>query len=109
MLDSMLQKKSSGVDPHYLDIWLPAHDCDVDAAEKLVSNNFKCYAAFIIFPYLLNILQERYTEVSKKIHGLELEDPRSVPFNVDATYVVGGGSLHRRYVKILFSLTIVSS
>jgi hypothetical protein len=43
MLDFMLQKNSSGVDPHYLDIWLPAHDGDANAAEKLVSNNFKCY------------------------------------------------------------------
>jgi hypothetical protein len=42
-LDSMLQKKSSGVQPHYLDVWLPAHDGDADVAEKLVSNNIKCY------------------------------------------------------------------
>jgi hypothetical protein len=39
----MLQKKSSGADPHYLDVSLPAHDGDADATEKLVSNNFKCY------------------------------------------------------------------
>jgi hypothetical protein len=43
MLDSMLQKKSSGVDPHYLDVLLPAHDGDADAAKNLVSNNFRCY------------------------------------------------------------------
>jgi hypothetical protein len=41
----MLQKKSTGVKPHYLDIWLPAHDDDDEAmAEKFVSNNIKCYA-----------------------------------------------------------------
>jgi hypothetical protein len=40
----MLQKKSIGVQPHYLDVWLLAHDGDVDAVEKLVSNNIKCYA-----------------------------------------------------------------
>jgi hypothetical protein len=40
----MLQKKSSGVKPHYLDIWLPAHNIDGDAIEKLVSNNIKYYA-----------------------------------------------------------------
>jgi hypothetical protein len=40
----MLRKKSSGVEPHYLDVWFPAHDGDGDAAEKLVSNNIKCYA-----------------------------------------------------------------
>ncbi len=35
----MLQKKSSGVDPQYLDVWLPAHQGDADVVEKLVSNN----------------------------------------------------------------------
>jgi hypothetical protein len=43
-LDSMLQKKSTGVEPHYLDIWLPAHADDEAMIEKLVSNNIKCYA-----------------------------------------------------------------
>jgi hypothetical protein len=40
-LDSMLQKKSTGVEPHYLDIWLPAHNDDESTMEKLVSNNIK--------------------------------------------------------------------
>jgi hypothetical protein len=40
----MLQKKSTGVDIHYFDVWQPAHKGDAIAAEKLVSNNFKCYA-----------------------------------------------------------------
>jgi hypothetical protein len=40
MLDSMLQKKSTGVDPHYLDVWQPAHEGDAAVAEKLASNNF---------------------------------------------------------------------
>jgi hypothetical protein len=44
MLDSMLQKKSTGVEQHYLDISLPTHDDDEATAEKLVSNNIKCYA-----------------------------------------------------------------
>jgi hypothetical protein len=39
----MLQKKSIRVDSHYLDVWQPAHEGDAVAAEKLVSNNFKCY------------------------------------------------------------------
>jgi hypothetical protein len=43
MLDSMLQKKSAGVKPHYLDVWLPAHDDDEATVEKLVSNNIKCF------------------------------------------------------------------
>jgi hypothetical protein len=42
-LNSMLQKKSTGVEPHYLDVWLPVHDDDEARAEKLVSNNIKCY------------------------------------------------------------------
>jgi hypothetical protein len=44
MLNSMLQKKSTGVESHYLDIWLLAHDNDDATTEKLVSNNIKCYA-----------------------------------------------------------------
>jgi hypothetical protein len=40
----MLRKKSSGVQPHYLDVWLPTHDSDADTVEKLVINNTKCYA-----------------------------------------------------------------
>jgi hypothetical protein len=39
----MLQNKSTGVEPHYLD-WLPTHDNDEAMAEMLVSNNIKCYA-----------------------------------------------------------------
>jgi hypothetical protein len=39
----MLQKKSSGVQPYYLDVCLSAHNGDADTAEKLVSNNIKCY------------------------------------------------------------------
>jgi hypothetical protein len=44
ILDSMLQKKSTGVKPHYLNVWLPAHDDDEARVERLVSNNIKCYA-----------------------------------------------------------------
>jgi hypothetical protein len=40
----MLQKETTVVEPHYLDIWLLAHDDDEARAEKLVSNNIKCYA-----------------------------------------------------------------
>jgi hypothetical protein len=35
-------------------------------------------------------------EELKKIHGPKLEDPRSVPFNVDTAYVMGGGTPHGR-------------
>jgi hypothetical protein len=40
----MLQKKSTGVKPHYLDFWLPTRNDDEATMEKLVSNNIKCYA-----------------------------------------------------------------
>jgi hypothetical protein len=50
--------------------------------------------------YLLNILQEQYTQELRKIHGDDVEDPRSMPFNPDVVYVVGGGTPHGRYVKI---------
>jgi hypothetical protein len=40
----MLQKKNTRVEPHYLDVWLHVHDDDEAKAEKLVSNNIKCYA-----------------------------------------------------------------
>jgi hypothetical protein len=96
----MLQKKSSGVEPHYLNVWLPAHDGDADMAEKVVSNNIKCSIQFVIYLYLLNILQEQYTEELTKIHRPEIEDPRSVPFNIDAAYDAGGGTPHGGYVKI---------
>jgi hypothetical protein len=52
-----------------------------------------------ISTYLLNI-QERYTQELRKINGDDLEDPRSMHFNPDAAYVVGGGTPHGRYVKI---------
>jgi hypothetical protein len=40
----MLQKKSSGVQSNYLDVWLHAHNGDADTTKKLVSNNLKCFA-----------------------------------------------------------------
>jgi hypothetical protein len=39
--------------------------------------------------------------VLKKIHGLDLEDPRPVPFNVNTAYAAGRGTPHGKYVKIL--------
>jgi hypothetical protein len=48
----MLHKKSTGVEPHYLDVWLPTHDDDEVRAEKLASNIIKCYATFVIYPYV---------------------------------------------------------
>jgi hypothetical protein len=79
----MLQKKITRVDPHHIGIWQPAHEGDATTVEKLVSNNVYCYTPFVIYQYLLNILQERYTTELKMTHGLELEEPKSVPFNID--------------------------
>jgi hypothetical protein len=44
-------------------------------------------------------MQERYTEELRKIHGPDIEDSRSVPFNIDATYAVGGGTCHTRFLR----------
>jgi hypothetical protein len=35
-------------------------------------------------------------EELRKIHGLEVQDPRLVPFNVDVVYATGGDTLHGR-------------
>jgi hypothetical protein len=45
-------------------------------------------------------MQDRYTKELKKIHRPELEDSRSVPFNIDVAYATGGGTSHGGYVKV---------
>jgi hypothetical protein len=35
-------------------------------------------------------------EELRKIHGPDVQDPRSVPFNVDAAYAMRGGTPHGR-------------
>jgi hypothetical protein len=39
-LDSVLQKASTGVEPHYLDVWVPMHQDDPQSQHKFVSINF---------------------------------------------------------------------
>jgi hypothetical protein len=39
-------------------------------------------------------------EELKKIQRSELEDPRFVPFNVNAMYATGGGTSHGRCVNV---------
>jgi hypothetical protein len=63
------------------------HDDD-EAVVKLVSNNVSCYAKFVIYPYLLNILQDRYMHELRKIHESHQEDLRFMPFNVNAAWNV---------------------
>jgi hypothetical protein len=42
----VLQKASTGVEPHYLDVWQPAHQGNVEVAERLISISFYSYAIF---------------------------------------------------------------
>jgi hypothetical protein len=53
MLDSVLQKASTGVDPHFIDIWVHMHRDDPEATQKLVSNNFNSYICMhcLFYPY----------------------------------------------------------
>jgi hypothetical protein len=43
MLDSVLQKASMGVDPYFIDVWVPMHRDDPEVTQKLASNNFNSY------------------------------------------------------------------
>jgi hypothetical protein len=63
----MLQRKNTGVEPHYLDVWLLVHDDDEARAEKLVTNNIKCYVQFIIYSYILTqyLVGTIYTRVEE--------------------------------------------
>jgi hypothetical protein len=94
ILDSILQKASMGVDPHFINVWMPMHRdvciiCFIpirEVTQKLVSNNFNSYVCIICFIHVkLTFVQDRYTEELKKTHGLDT-DPRSVPFDVNAAY-----------------------
>jgi hypothetical protein len=102
MLDSLLQKDSTGVEPHYLDVWVPMHRDDPQSHQKLVSTNFfysyVCIITCLIHVDKLIVVQNRYTKDLKKKHGPDI-DLRSMPFDVDASYVVGRGLPHRRFVK----------
>jgi hypothetical protein len=49
ILNSVLQKAGTGVDPHYLDLWKPAHQSNANATEKLVSISLYSYALFVTF------------------------------------------------------------
>jgi hypothetical protein len=102
MLDSLLQKAGIGVEPHYLDVWVPMHWDDPHSQHKLVSINFFYSYVCIIICFIgvnkLIVVQEQYTEELKMKHGPDI-DPRSVPFDIDASYAAGGGLPHERYVK----------
>jgi hypothetical protein len=52
MLNSVLQKASMGVDPHFIDVWVPMHMDDPEATHKLVNNNFNSYICMHCLFYL---------------------------------------------------------
>jgi hypothetical protein len=58
---TILQRKSTRVEPHYLNVWLLAHDDDDATPEKLVSNNIKCYIS-ILTQYFAGMIYRRVEE-----------------------------------------------
>jgi hypothetical protein len=85
-----------GVDPHFIDVWVPMHRDDPEATQKLASNNFNSIVCFIHVK--LTFVQDRYTEELKKTHDPDT-DPRSVPFDVNVVYHAGEGLPYGRYVE----------
>jgi hypothetical protein len=54
MIDSILQKASTGVDSYFIDVWVPMHRDDLEATQKLVSNNFSTYVCIVYFILVIN-------------------------------------------------------
>jgi hypothetical protein len=99
MLDSILQKANTGIDPHFIDVWVTMHRDDPEATQKLVSNNFNSYICIVCFIHVkLTFVQDRCTEELRKAHGPDTY-PVSVPFDVNTAYHAGGCLPHGRYVK----------
>jgi hypothetical protein len=49
LFNSVLQRKRTGVQPHYFDVWEHAHKGNPDAAQTLVTINFYSYAILVSF------------------------------------------------------------
>jgi hypothetical protein len=101
MLDYVLLKAIRGVDPHFIDVWVPMHRDDPEATQKLVSNNFNTFVCIVCFICVSNnftFVQNRYTEELRKTHGPDT-DLRSVPFDVNVVYHAGGGLSYGMYVE----------
>jgi hypothetical protein len=49
LFNYVLQKESTGVDPHYLDVWQPTYQGNAEVAERLVSISFYSYTIFGTF------------------------------------------------------------
>jgi hypothetical protein len=52
----IMKKASTGVEPHYLDVWVPMHPDDPQSPQKLVSTNF-------FFSYVCIICCIRVTKI----------------------------------------------
>jgi hypothetical protein len=63
----VLQKKCTGVKPHYFDVWEPAHQGNADAVERLLT------ISFILTQYLLSSYLTQY--FVGPIYGGVEEDP----------------------------------
>jgi hypothetical protein len=49
MLNFVLEKASTRVEPHYLDVWVPAHLAKEEATKKLVSTILYSYAYHLLY------------------------------------------------------------
>jgi hypothetical protein len=52
MLNFVLQKANTGVDPHFINVLVPMHRDDPKAMQKLVSNNFNSYIYICIVCFI---------------------------------------------------------
>jgi hypothetical protein len=49
LFNYVLQKKCTMVEPHYFDVWEPAHEGNADAAKRLVTISSYSYIIFVMF------------------------------------------------------------
>jgi hypothetical protein len=49
LFNSVLQKKCTGVEPHYFVVWEPAHQGNVDAVERQVTISSYSYEICVMF------------------------------------------------------------
>jgi hypothetical protein len=49
MLDFILEKAITRVEPHYHDVWVPAHLAEEEATKKLVSTILYSYAYHLLY------------------------------------------------------------
>jgi hypothetical protein len=74
---------------------------DLEATQKLVSNNFNTYVSIVCFIRVINnftFVQDRYMEELRKTHGPDI-DPRSMPFDLTTMYHASRCLRHGRYVE----------